>query len=441
MRSDSSSAVPTSYARYTGYLVYFVIAALPLSFAIADILMDLAHYQTYRVRREFTGYSQVVLIALLLWGCLKNCRNFDLRILGLMAVPILVLAGLYLIHPPIGPADEIASTLWRWTLIFLFALVFYGAVASGAIAIRARGVVTALVVGASLYSLFALAFHFGFGHLEQLNKNDLIGFGNVRSSTRLLTPVMMCAIVMFTLPGVGAKTRWFFLSAALLMSVLSGYTGSRSIILALVSISILAALLSPNFRYLRIAIAVIATLAIGVAVADFVPLVLRWLSATGTPAVSGSLDVFRYSSSGRNWVWAEILQLALQRPFFGWGGVDFDSQTVGHLSNAHNIVLQIFYEVGLVGLVSMAILAALFLLRVLRIVRDKAASPYVTATALAACAIMADALVSPALWFQYSAFLFVVLVVMTLTAKQDPRPVGNAVPRGAEGPADSEAAG
>ncbi|OXT02387.1 hypothetical protein B7H23_05675 [Notoacmeibacter marinus] len=426
MRSDSSSAVPTSYARYTGYLVYFVIAALPLSFALAHILMELANYQTYRVRREFTGYSQVVLIALLLWGCLKNRQVFDWRILGLMAVPILVLAGHFLT----GTDDDIGRALWRWVLIWLFALVFYGAVRSGTIAVAAKGVVYAFVTGSLLYTVFALVHHFGLGHLEDLNSQNLLGFGNVRASTRLFVPAIMCAIVPAALPSLPIRRRVMFLAAALIISLLSGYTGSRSTILALMSISVMAFLLSRGFGYWRIAVTTTAVVGFGLVAARFLPSVEYF-----------GLDITRNHDSGRMEIWSAVFEYVLQSPFFGWGGIGFPDPVPGGPSNAHNIVLQIFYEVGLVGLVSMAILAALFLLRVLRIVQDKAASPYVTATALAACAIMADALVSPALWFQYSAFLFVVLAVMMLTAKQEPRPVGNAVPRGAEGPADSEAAG
>ncbi|MCP1199272.1 O-antigen ligase [Notoacmeibacter sp. MSK16QG-6] len=412
----SSSGRP--FHRWCGYLIYFIIAALPLSFAIADILLDLEDYQTYRVRREFTGYCEVVLIALLLWGALKSWRVFNWCVLALMAVPLLVLLGHFLFNPYDGPADEIARCLWRWTLIFLFALVFYGAVAGRVIDITVRGMVIALVVGAFAYAVFALTFHFGLGHLAKLKKNDLLGFGNVRASTRLFVPALMCAIISFALPFESWRRRYAFLAAALFISILSGYTGSRSTIFALVSVGMLAALLSPGFRHLRIAATTVGVIAFGLLIANLIPPVIQWLSTTEPSGASGSLSVFRYSSSGRTRIWNEIIELSLQQPIFGFGGVDYATPGIRHLSNAHNIVLQIFYEVGLVGWVAMATLATLFLLRVLKIVRAEMPDPYVTAMALAACAIMADALVSPALWFQYSAFLFVVLTVMTLAGQR-----------------------
>lgn len=437
MTSDVSGAAPSRYATYCGYLFYFILAALPLSFAIADILMDLADYQTYRVRREFTGYSQVILIALLLWGCLKSWRVFSPLVLSLMAVPLLVLLG----HLVFSPHDEIGRTLWRWTLIWLFGLVFYGAVAGGRIAVSTRGVVTALVGGAMAYTLFAIVFHFGLGHLNALNTNDLLGFGNVRASTRIFVPALMCAVIMFVIPSDRWRERAFFLSAAFIITLLSGYTGSRSTIMALLSISILAALLSLTYRYFRIVIAMAIVIAVGIYLAPFLPLIADRIVTVDEAAMPEFLRPYRSGDSLRFAIWQQVIELGLTSPFFGWGGLDFEIDVPTGPSNAHNIIVQVFYEVGLVGLSAMAVLAILFLHRIWSIVRDVTASPYVVATALAASAIMADALVSPALWFQYSAFLFVVLVVMTLTTTRDARPAHATAPRSTEGSADAGAAG
>ncbi|WP_158598507.1 O-antigen ligase family protein [Notoacmeibacter ruber] len=426
MHSGTLQSARAPFGIWCGYLLYFVLFALPISFAIADILLDLKHYQTYRVRREFTGYCEVILIVLLLWGAIKSWRVFDWRVPALMVVPLFILVG----HSLAFPDDDNARALWRWTLIFLFALVFYGAVAGGTIAITARGVVTSFVAGASLYTVFALVYHFGWGNLSELNSNNLVGFGNVRASNRLLVPALMCAIVAFALPEAAGRRRWFFLAAALILAMLSGYTGSRSTIMALVSISILAALLSPRFRYLRIAAATVAVIAIGLALASLVPTVIQLLASTENVEpgkVSQSLQVFRYSSSGRVMIWETILELALQRPAFGWGGADFTADRIRQFSNAHNIIIQVFYEVGLAGLIPMAILAASFLLRSLKIVRAPRPDMYVTAAALSACAIMASSLVAPGLWFQYSAFLFVVLAVVALVRPGAP---GEADPLG-----------
>ncbi|WP_443191477.1 O-antigen ligase family protein [Pseudomonas indica] len=74
---------------------------------------------------------------------------------------------------------------------------------------------------------------------------------------------------------------------------------------------------------------------------------LGWLSAL---VRSESADSLNRLSSSRLWIWTHLLDYILQRPWFGWGGDGFRLVwNFGKISQAHNGLIQLLLEWGVVG--------------------------------------------------------------------------------------------
>lgn len=143
-------------------------------------------------------------------------------------------------------------------------------------------------------------------------------------------------------------------------------TGSRAALAAMV----------PGFVYVgyrlarhRLAAAVggLAALMVLTAVAlPFVPSrVLERLAGTDAALRAGNLN-------GRQYLWAEAGRLIREHPIFGVGGGAFHTAAVGANKEAHNLVLSLFAEVGVIGLglfLAMLVTALLPLRRVTPVLR------------------------------------------------------------------------
>ena len=121
-------------------------------------------------------------------------------------------------------------------------------------------------------------------------------------------------------------------------------TGSRAAMAAL-----LPGLVYVGYRLARrrLAAAVGAMVALAVLLAAALPLVpervLLRLEGTEAALRGGNLNE-------RQFVWAEAVRLIQEHPVFGVGGDAFPTAAVGANKTAHNLVLGLFADVGLIGL-------------------------------------------------------------------------------------------
>jgi O-antigen ligase len=143
-------------------------------------------------------------------------------------------------------------------------------------------------------------------------------------------------------------------------------TGSRAALAAMVP-----GLVYVGYRLARrrLAAAVGAMVALAVLTAVTLPFVpgrvLMRLEGTDAALRAGNLN-------GRQYLWAEAGRLIRDHPFLGIGGGAFHTAAVGANKEAHNLVLSLFAEVGLIGLglfVAMLVTALLPLRRVTPVLR------------------------------------------------------------------------
>ncbi len=169
--------------------------------------------------------------------------------------------------------------------------------------------------------------------------------------------------------GRGGRYRpWNFVCAAYVPCAAFAVlvTGSRAALAAM-----LPGLVYVAYRLARrrVAVAVGAMLALATLTAVTLPFVpsrvLMRLGETYGELRAGNLN-------GREYLWAEAARLIREHPFTGVGGGAFHTAAVGANKEAHNLVLSLFTEVGVIGLglfVAMLVTALLPLRRVTPLLR------------------------------------------------------------------------
>ena len=192
--------------------------------------------------------------------------------------------------------------------------------------------------------------------------------GVVASST-LLGFIGLLALIVFAIQLrarlVGRFTGWFWVGTAVLTLAL---TRSATVTVALVAVIIalgfaLWARRIDQARRMPLYVALGAVLAAGIAVAVF---------ARGTvfAMLGKSSDM-----TGRLETWEKVIELAEQRPWFGWGWVSYwapwvepfeslDVQGGIQVMSAHNAWLDVWLQLGIVGVLAFAPLVVLTLWRV-----------------------------------------------------------------------------
>lgn len=187
-------------------------------------------------------------------------------------------------------------------------------------------------------------------------------------NANLLGFAALLAIIVFAIQlvdhRVGQAAGWGWLGAAVLSFLLAG--SSTMVVAAAGAAIVLGILLVARRLGTRARIRLYAASAAGVAGAAVVVIVFRD-AVLGLLGRSGDL-------TNRVDIWASVTELALERPWFGWGWVSYWAPWVEPFDGlalikgveylqAHNAWLDVWLQLGVVGLAVFVVLVASTLLR------------------------------------------------------------------------------
>lgn len=190
------------------------------------------------------------------------------------------------------------------------------------------------------------------------------------------------------------------------------WTGSRGTAVAVVGGYAAALLLFPFTKkaFPRLLLALAAAVLMSFALTALLP-----LGELGPQRLAGD-----YGDNGRIAIWSRTLEVALQRPWFGWGESQFAALfPATGLAQPHNIILQILLSWGLVGMGLVAILAVWLGCRIYR-----ATDEHNAGFLLAALSIAVFSLFDGSLYHVQSASIFAqCIAVLLATTVEEARAV------------------
>ncbi len=208
--------------------------------------------------------------------------------------------------------------------------------------------------------------------IEYWSRNNLFGGGRIQGimgNANLLGPVALLAIIVFGLLYAGRATRrvtlllWIAVSAYLFYraSSATAYLAAAAVVVVLATILLMRRADRPGARtkyYLAYA---------GIGVVSALVLVFFREQIFGALGRESNL-------TGREDIWAAVLEKATQRPVIGWGFATpwvtadpaFGGWIIDHgvsVQQAHNMWIDVFFQLGAVGVVLMALTYLAFVWR------------------------------------------------------------------------------
>lgn len=279
------------------------------------------------------------------------------RHLGLCALVLaLALAGAWLLNPSWGPSSQVLQAC----IAAAVALIWFATrPADPALAVRVLA--AGWLVAAVLSALLGLAQYTGHWKVSAWGLSGApLGeiYANLRQRNQFATlmAIGLCS-ALFLVPGATRGRRAMLAGAVALLAVACGLTSSRTGALqwllacaGVLSLSFLKQGWPPAWRWATLALAGYAA---GIWLLP--PLLAAWLDASFTTLLARLAEDVGCNS--RRVLWANAVQLAGLRPWFGWGLGEFDYAHYATLfegprfcrivDNAHNLFLQVAVEAGL----------------------------------------------------------------------------------------------
>lgn len=219
-------------------------------------------------------------------------------------------------------------------------------------------IASAWLAAALLTACIALAQYFGLGEALQPWVHPAAAgeaLGNLRQRNQVATLAAIGLAVLLWWPGEAPRALGWRLAAAAWLGAASAATASRTGLLQLLLLAVLAGLWRGRDRRSQGWIWLAAAVAYGAASAAL-PTLLGMVTGRGTGDVLARLGA-EYGCSGRTVLWSNVLQLIAQHPLGGWGWGELDYAHFYHLypgprfcdilDNAHNLPLHLAVEAGL----------------------------------------------------------------------------------------------
>lgn len=284
-----------------------------------------------------------------------------------------VAAGLLLMVPwlnPFAPGPSPALTPWLVALACAALLLVLAPFISVQVVARAwlAAALVSAVIGLLQYTGWARPF------APWVNQTVLgEAFGNLRQRNQFasLMSIGLAVLVWHSIPGTGhGRQRWMLLLAAALLAAASALSASRTGLVQLALISVLALLWHPANRSQAWRLVIAAVLAYLLATVLLPLLVGQGLMGRG---VFARIVDDAEPCTSRITLWANVLHLIAQRPWTGWGWGELDyahfatlypgERFCDILDNAHNLPLQLAVELGIPAAILICGLALWLVLR------------------------------------------------------------------------------
>lgn len=174
-------------------------------------------------------------------------------------------------------------------------------------------------------------------------------FGNIRYVAILTSMGLICSLYLM-LQANRLKRLLFLFSSILIMSFIF-WSGTRSVFISITLISLYFIYTSTNRLKNTLFFLLIGSTSIFI--------------ASRFPVDKSSLGLERIgnlSTSGRIEIWIDTIHYIMKKPFFGYGAESFGSVhsfyggSASHLVQAHNMILQVLIEFGVVALFILSII-------------------------------------------------------------------------------------
>ncbi|MES2973119.1 MAG: Wzy polymerase domain-containing protein [Pseudomonadota bacterium] len=274
----------------------------------------------------------------------------DLQRAGLPLAAMLLLMVPWL--NPFAPGPSPALTPWLVALLCATLLLMLAPFVSVQVIARAwlAAALVSAVAGLLQYAGWAGPFA---PWVNQTAPGE--AFGNLRQRNQFasLMSIGLAVLVWHSLARDSGNRRWVPAALAALLAAASAASASRTGLVQLALICVLAVLWHPASRARAWRLAASALLAYMLATV-LLPLLLGL-----SPASQGVFARIAEDSApctSRLTLWANVLQLIAQRPWAGWGWGELDYAHFAHLytgerfcdilDNAHNLPLQLAVELG-----------------------------------------------------------------------------------------------
>lgn len=310
--------------------------------------------------KETQIYS-LILILLVFTSMLNNIPLIKLELVGLLSIVLVFIFSFYalLIHFNRKKISKYLFLLLLLGILYLIINSFGFFLQSNFIIVTIQFIIlytffifTILTKWDStkLYFLSKLA-----GLLILINFVLLVGSGfPIHYSGLFNNPnslgMFVFLLYFFYLVNVKRSNKLFYLIPTLIVLITVYYSSSRSIILALVIVWLTyifwGFIMKNKFRFLFYILVVI------IAIMSFIfiyPKIETWKNFSKLNTI-----MWEYTGknllSGRETIWKEILDAITEKIWFGHGAGTVPSTIQGIQLSAHNLYLQIVYQIGLVGL-------------------------------------------------------------------------------------------
>lgn len=245
---------------------------------------------------------------------------------------------------------------------------------------------------------------------------DLPGYGHIRHTGYIFAPAVAAGFASMAIwPAYRPKVIWMA-STICICAML--WLGSRGPVFALLAAIIPSALLFPHFRSVRWIRTTLSASVVGALFSLIIPMPnVGWFGAVKRIWVGGA-DMSELSSN-RVDIWRETISLILNRPYAGYGGLQFQhivESSQGLLKHPHNSVLQFILDWGILGGIAMVLLfSAILLGLVISRARQCDLSPLAF---MVGCTMLVFSLIDGILFYSFTIATSLLFLLMPYAAVQ-----------------------
>lgn len=319
--------------------------------------------------------------------------------------PAIVAIALWLalaIGTALFAAPDVARAV-RWTSHWIVHLLFGFSIAFLCCRmLRVRDLIAFYIVGFVAYSVLLLAFVWmNWGRPIDWVR-ALPGVLHIRHVAIYAAAITGMSIGLLA-SGQNRLEKTLGFVVATLGFALGWWTGSRGMVLSVVGATLVAGILHPQMRVVRVLGSAALSLMIAIAAVAWIPVPnSRMMGVARTIAATTEHEI----TTGRTQIWANVMHAISRQPVFGYGAGQMPIVApYGTMGQPHDLVLQILLDWGFSGL-ACVLLAAFFYVRgAIRAFRAESAC--ITAPLMAMLSLLLLSMIDAAMYHVLPVSIFV----------------------------------